>query len=145
MDNGAEKASEQINMLTRELETRDIAAVERIYRSQGFDYSLPDPKGSDILSALVLESAGAIRAAALLRLEVNAILLLDHRWQKPQVRLLALDQIHEASRKKAEAAGIGHANAWLPPEIERQFAPRLYDLGWERCLWNSYTRQVHNG
>lgn len=130
-------------MQTRELEIRDIAAVERLYRAQRFAYSLPDPKGSDILSALVLESAGEIRAAALLRLEVNAMLLLDHRWQKPQVRLLALRQIHEASRIKAEAAGIGHANAWLPPEIERQFAPRLYELGWTRCEWPSYTRQVN--
>jgi hypothetical protein len=121
----------------------DRAAIERFYRSQGYIYALPIPDNKDILSCLVLESAGDIRAAAILRLEVNAMLLMDHRWQKPQVRLIALQELHEAARKKAEEAGIEHANAWIPPEIENQFGPRLMELNWEKCLWPSYTRRVN--
>jgi hypothetical protein len=130
-------------MRIREWKESDEPILERFYHQQGFAYDLPDPKSADMLTALVLESAGEVRAAALLRLEVNAMLLLDNRWQKPQVRLIALQQIHEAARQKALGAGIEHANAWLPPEIEKQFAPRLMDLKWERCLWPSYTRQVN--
>ena len=120
----------------------DKDALKALFDSHGFAYELPDPRGSDILASLVLEEGNAVRAAAILRLEVNAFLLLDGNWATPRERWEALQVIHEAMRQRAEDAGIQEANCWLPEEIEKQFAPRIEELGWKRNLWNSYSRKV---
>lgn len=119
----------------------DKSALDSLFYAHGFDYDMPNVRGQDILSSLVLEEDG-VRAAALLRLEVNAFLLLDHEWATPQERWEGLQMLHEAMRQKAEDAGIEEANCWLPPEIEKPFAQRLESLQWKRNLWNSYSRKV---
>lgn len=119
----------------------DKSAFSSLFDAHGFAYELPDPKGSDILASLVLENS-EIQAAAMLRLEVNAFLLLNHEYGTPRDRWEALQIIHEAMRQKAEDAGINEANCWLPDDIEKAFAPRLEDLGWRKNLWNSYSRKV---
>ena len=132
-------------LIVRQYKDADKAALHYLFDARGFAYDLPDLKGSDILAALVLEEETKVRAAALLRLEVNAFLLLDGDWATPRDRWEALQIIHEAMRERAEHAGIKEANCWLPPEIEKQFAPRIEELGWRRNLWSNYSRKVKNG
>lgn len=127
--------------IIRPYESRDAAAIQGMFEAHGFAYGLPDPQAHDMLASLVLEN-GAVRTAALLRLEVNAFLLMDNNWSTPQHRWEALQSIHESMRRRAESAGIEQANAWIPQEIEKQFAPRLAELGWRKNVWNSYSRKV---
>lgn len=132
-------------MFLRNYQESDKIALESLFKSHNFDYTLPEANGDDILCALVLEEDGQIRAAAILRLEVNCFLLLDHKWGTPQERWEALQVIHEMARQKAENAGINEANCWPPPEIEKSFSDRLEALGWRQNLWNSYSRRVKEG
>lgn len=129
-------------LLLRNYQEADRTALESLFKAHNFEYSLPEANGDDILCALVLEDDGQIKAAAILRLEVNCFLLLDHEWGTPQERWEALQVIHEMARQKAEDAGIREANCWLPPEIEKPFAERLEMLGWRQNVWNSYSRKV---
>jgi len=128
-------------MTIRPFVESDGIALKALHDSHNFDYALPDPLGSDMLAALVLDD-GSIHAAALLRLEVNAFLLLDGDWGTPAERWGALKAIHEAMKGRAAGAGIEQANCWLPTEIEKAFAPRIEELGWRKNLWNSYSRTV---
>lgn len=129
-------------LAVREYQPEDVVEVERLFRANGFDYELPDPTGSDILSCMLLTDGEKTVMAALLRKEVNCMLLVDHRSGTPVDRWQRLQALHELARQKAEDAGIKEANAWLPPGVEKQFAPRLEMFGWKLNLWPNYSRKV---
>lgn len=128
-------------MEVRDYSQADLSDLEHLFQVNGFDYRFPRMDAEDILSCMVVADEH-VRMAAIQRLEVNCMLLIDHKWRTPGERWQYLQALHELARQKAEEAGIQEANSWIPPSVEKQFAPRLEFLGWRKNLWPNYARKV---
>jgi hypothetical protein len=131
----------------RPWQVTDVPFLEQMFRASGFQYEFPDPGSPEFLANLVLVDADNIpRQAILMRLTAEMFLLQDKSWETPGMRLEAFSQIHEASRRVAEAAGVSDVHAWLPPEIDASFGRRLTnEFGWKKQLWPCFSREIQNG
>ena len=131
-------------MRIRELERRDIPAVEELHRASGFDYPLPDFFGGDFarVSVVVDEDDKVIQVIAAKK-TVEMYLLMDGAWRNPRWRLQALMQGHEEMRLKLIESGYTDVNCWLPPEVEKSFGRRLERIfKWIPSRWKSYSRKL---
>lgn len=128
-------------MEVRDYSQADLSDLEHLFQVNGFDYRFPRMDAEDILSCMVVADEH-VRMAAIQRLEVNCMLLIDHKWRTPSERWQYLQALHELARQKAEEAGIQEANSWIPPSVEKKFATRLEFLGWRKNLWPNYARKV---
>ncbi len=145
-------------MLIREYQESDLAALQAIHATQGFDYALPDLRNPLFVTKLILTDtdpaqqnanrqleAGAtkILGAALLRLTAEAYLLLDPRAGTPRERWQWLLALHAAAERDAWQRGLEDVHAWLPPPIAKTFGKRVERLGWLRDdAWTPYCKRL---
>ncbi len=138
-------------MQIREYKASDLAQLQAIHASQGFDYAFPDLSNPLFVTKLVLTDADAdadastqqtnddiananekILAAAFLRLTAETYLLLDPKAGTPRARWQSLLALHAATHRDAWHRGLEDVHAWLPPSIAKKFGRRLQRLGWIR-------------
>ena len=141
-------------MQVREYKVSDLAQLEAIHASQGFDYAFPDLANPLFVTKLVLTDSDENRrqdvlrssgqtgatenanekvlAAAFLRLTAETYLLLDPNAGSPRDRWQSLLALHAATHRDAWQRGLEDVHAWLPPPIAQKFGRRLQHLGWIR-------------
>jgi hypothetical protein len=148
------------SMQVREYKQSDLAQLEAIHASQGFDYAFPDLSNPLFVTKLVLTDADAdknrrqdadatetanekILAAAFLRLTAETYLLLDPNAGVPRDRWQSLLALHAATQRDAWHRGLEDVHAWLPPQIAKKFGRRLQRLGWIRDdAWTPYCKKL---
>jgi hypothetical protein len=149
-------------MKIREYVPSDLAALQRMHASQGFDYAFPDLHDPIFVSKLVLEDrAGRPVMASLARLTCEMYLLIDRgnresglatpaetqargtrRGCSPRERYAQLVALQDAGQRDLIARGLDDAHAWLPPRIAGRFGRRLTALGWVRDdTWTPYCKR----
>ncbi|MGC1482349.1 MAG: hypothetical protein WA789_01030 [Candidatus Acidiferrum sp.] len=145
-------------MQVREYRESDLAALRAIHAAQGFEYPLPDLSNPLFVTKLILSETQAdegsgvddtkppqekIIGAALLRLTVEAYLLLDPKAGTPRDRWQWLLHLHAATERDAWQRGLEDVHAWLPPPIAHKFGKRITQLGWNRDdTWTPYCKRL---
>jgi hypothetical protein len=133
-------------MNIREYVPSDLAALQRMHASQGFDYAFPDLQDPIFVSKLVLEDReGRPVMASLARLTCEMYLLIDRESRdgcSPQERYAQLVALQDVGQRDLIARGLDDAHAWLPPRIAGRFGRRLTALGWVRDdTWTPYCKR----
>jgi hypothetical protein len=148
-------------MKVREYAATDLAALQRMHASQGFEYPFPDLHDPIFVSKLVLEDDdGRPAMASLARLTCEMYLLIDREAHEiraerrdgpqtsrvrgrcsPHQRYAQLLALHEVGQRDLISRGLDDAHAWLPPPIAKRFGRRLTALGWIRDdAWTPYCK-----
>lgn len=118
-------------MNVRQYEASDLSKIQALHRASGFRYDLPDLLGQEFFSRRVLADGDRLTMAGFLRLTAEAFLVCDPGWRTPAWRMEALRQLHTVCHRDAAEKGIAEVNAFLPPQVERQFGRRLKRMGWK--------------
>lgn len=128
----------------RDYQPEDFERLREIHDEMGLDYQFPDLGNPLFLVRKVLVVEGVIRAAAVARLEVEVMLLIDRSWGDADEKLAAMKMIQKAGMQDAWLQGVQYAVAWVPPQVEKVFAPYLKELGWEpdRDGWHTWSRPI---
>lgn len=149
-------------MKIREYAASDLATLQKMHASQGFEYPFPDVNDPIFVSKLVLEGDdGQPAMASLARLTCEMYLLVDREAHEsdaaprdgrqaaraggrysPRQRYAQLLALHDAGQRDLIARGLDDAHAWLPPAIAKRFGRRLAALGWIRDdTWTPYCKR----
>jgi hypothetical protein len=105
----------------------DLERIERIWRRQGFDYSMPDLDDPVFAIGKVAEDGSA---AAFVKIVGEAYLFLDPNRGTPFDRWRTLLTLHAEVREECAALGISEVGCVLPPGLPKAFHRRLARLGW---------------
>jgi hypothetical protein len=110
-----------------------------MYRESGLpENCLPALNDPRFVVKLVAEAAGKVVQAGFVKLIGEAFVLVDHSHSNPGERLDVLTEL--VARGLAGASRhVNEVSAWLPPEVEASFGPRLVELGWIKSPWSSYS------
>jgi hypothetical protein len=126
--------------MIREYEPRDLEALKRIHSRSGLPTScMPDLQSNLFCVKLCAEKSGQVVQAGFIRLIGEAFVLVDHTCENPGERWKTLTDLTMRALAEAHIAGLESVSAWIPPEVEKSFGPRLMDLGWIKSPWQSYT------
>ena len=133
-------------MNIRLYEPKDRAAVEAIHARQNLGYDFPDLERPTWMIRLVGEQDDKIVQAAFAHLTAEIFFMIDKGNGTPQERHLGFLQMQEVGRELAyKPGGLDDLHAFLPPQIERQFAKRMMRHGWKKALWPCYWADVTEG
>lgn len=114
-------------MRVRDYLASDFDRVKDIYLQRKYEFELPDLDHPLILSRKVLvDSEDIVRLAAFARLQVNAYLLVDGKWETPKMRLESMEKLQGAMIDRCKFFGVDEASA----QVEPRFARRLKGLHW---------------
>ena len=127
--------------MIRDLQPEDVPELERIHAASGLDYQLPDLTSPLFFVRKVLEDGGKIRAALVLKICAETMLLLDGK-QEPQEKLTEMQLLQSSVLSEAYGKGLDEIHAAIP---EIGFDRRLIQLGWtkDRPGWHLWTRSTH--
>lgn len=118
----------------------DLAAIERMHRESGLPANcLPVLTNPLFKVKIVADQQGKVVQAGFVKLTGEAFILVDHTHATPQERLDALEELVVHGLADAAKVGLDDVSAWLPPEVERAFGPRLKALGFRESPWKSYS------
>lgn len=127
----------------RNYEPSDFERVKEIHEAQKLDFSLPDLNSALFIVKQVFECDGRVVAAAFLRIEAEAYLLLDKGdWGDAVDKFNAIKSVQSAGLEDAWTKGIDNCVCWVPKEVNATFAKRLIELGWtqDREGWITWSR-----
>lgn len=129
-------------ILVRHYGMEDLAQVQLLHVRQGLAYTLPDPEAPSMLVRTVVEEAGEVTHAVLLRRTAEAYWIFDPAARK-RVRAGRLLMLHKEVAQLAGQAGFEDVHCWVPPEVAtKTFEKTLFRLGWEKPLWTCYRYEV---
>jgi len=121
----------------------DKSEIERIHRTQGFDYTLPDLDQPLFFIKLVGEEDGRIINAAFAHLTAEIYYMAEPTTGTPRQRMGNFLAMEDLFCKVAYVkGGLSDLHAWLPPQIEKAFGRRLMRLGWRRPLWTDFCKDL---
>jgi len=138
--------------MIRDYQPSDFEQLRQIHERQEIDFKLPeinrlDDRGNDtgeknplFFIAKVLEKRGTIRAALVLKICAETILILD-KDQEPQEKLAEMQELQSTVLDEAYRNGLDEIYAAVGPI---GFDKRLIQLGWEvdRPGWRLWSRQT---
>ena len=117
-----------------------MAVVREWHRQSGFGYPLPNLLSPLAVVRGVAERDGKIVAAGIVRLIGEEYLLLNPD-SSPTTRARAALELQAGLELDAKQFhGLDSISAWIPPEIEGEFAEKIVRLGWIKSPWQNYTR-----
>ena len=123
-------------MQIRPMEARDIPKIEEIYAKSPMKYDLPMLDSPNLLSALVMvddkDEPHVMLAAERV---AEMYLVMDHDWETPAYRAIALQNLHLEVGPRLRAIGIKSAYAFLGPDVPKGYDRRLYRLGAREMIW----------
>jgi hypothetical protein len=126
--------------MIREFRDEDWIAVKEIFmRSKLPEVCMPNTSDPLFLIRKVAEIDGEIPMAAFTKVTAEQYLLLDHGWASAHERWELLREMRDVVVNEADARGFRDLTAWIPPQIDKSFGPRLTQLGFVRSPYPSYT------
>ena len=122
-------------MLIRELQASDIPKIEAIYRRSPAKYDIPMLDSQMIESAYVMVDEDDEPHAMLAAERIAEIfLVLDHDWETPAFRAIALNELAQTVRGTMEAKQYRSAYAFLGDDIPKGYDRRLFQLGARKMM-----------
>jgi hypothetical protein len=122
-------------MFIRDLQPADIPKMEAIYKLSPAKYDLPLLDSKLIESALVMVDDDDEPHALIAAERVAEIfLVMDHRWETPAFRAVALAELAKATRDRMEASGYRAAYAFLGDDVPKGYDRRLFRLGARKMI-----------
>ena len=126
--------------MIREFRDEDWPALKEMFmRSQLPENCFPNTSNPLFLIRKVMEVNGEIPMAAFTKVTAEQYLLLDHGWRTAHDRWDLLIQMRDIVVTEARDRGFEDLTAWIPPQIDKSFGPRLTQLGFVRSPYPSYT------
>jgi len=127
-----------------EMLTEDIERINKIHETAGYDYRLPDFIDSPLFPVRrSVYSCGQFMAAALVKLNAEVYLFVDHNCGTPQERKEGLEALHRNLITSLGRLGLDQMYCVLPPEVEKSFGKRLEEAGWVKDRgWQKYTFEI---
>jgi len=124
----------------RPYDARDFEAIKKLHAKSGLpSVCFPDLQSRNLVVSIVRENGRGVTQAGFVKLTGEAYVLVDHDSETPQERWAELGELIAQGLAGAAAYGLDDVSAWLPPELEKSFGPRLESLGWIRSPWRNYT------
>ena len=126
--------------MVRDYQPSDLAALKVMHAAQGLDYQFPDIDSPLFFVRKVFSDGDKIRAALVLKICAETMLLLDGQ-QQPQEKLTEMQILQSSVLSEAYSKGLDEIHASIP---EIGFDKRLIQLGWskDRPGWNLWTRST---
>lgn len=127
-------------MKVREVREEDIPQLRAMHEASGYDFEFPDLLGPGFESVQVVENdAGELLGACAAKKSIEMVLFLDRGRAHPLVKLRAIALIHSAMRRILSELGFTEANAFLPPELVKNYGRHMMrKFGWQRS-WQGFT------
>lgn len=127
--------------MIRQYNVSDYDALKKIHAASGLPANcFPNLRSPlNVVSLCATGSKGQVTQAGFIRLTGEAYVLVDHEAGKAQERWQSLQELVAKALASAAQCGIEDCSAWLPPEVEKSFGPRLMDLGWIKSPWPTYS------
>jgi hypothetical protein len=127
-------------VLIRDFKLSDLEAVKELHAKSGLpSVCLPDLTNPLFFVKVVAESNGKVVQAGFVKLIGEAYILVDHDAGEPGERLSTLESVVCKGLSSASAKGLSDVSAWLPPDLEKSFGPRLKALGFIRSPWPNFS------
>lgn len=124
-------------MLLRAMRKDDIPKIEAIYRKSEAKYDLPMLDAKNVEEALVMVDEDDEPHVFLASEKVAELfLVMDHEFESPAFRLLAIDLLSKEMRVRLEAKGYNTVYAFLGPDIPKSYHRRLYKFGARKMIWD---------
>jgi hypothetical protein len=129
--------------VVRDYVPADFEQVRAIHERMQMDYLCPDLTDCLFVVKKVLESDGEIIAVTLARIEFETYLLLEPSLS-PLEKNLAMQALQPEFLKACRVVGAESVVAWIPENVEKKFAKRLNELGWQldRPNWRTWSRRT---
>lgn len=123
-------------MFIREMKPEDVPKIEAIYAKSPMKYDLPMLDSKNLMCPLVMVDDDDEPHVLLAGERVaEMFLVMDHEWQTPAFRAIALAELHSAVVPKLKQEGIRAAYAFLGPDVPRGYERRLWKLGARVMEW----------
>jgi hypothetical protein len=122
----------------------EVEAIRDIHAKSGMDFNLPVFVGNPRFPVqLSIRHNGSFLAAALVHVDAEIYLFLEHEVASPQVRYEGLEMLQNELVKRVRGLGLDTMYCVLPPQVEKAFGRRLLAHGWQRDRgWNKYTFEL---
>ncbi len=125
-------------MFIRAMTQSDIPKIEAIYAKSPIKYDIPMLDSPNLLSALVMvDEADNPRVMLAGERVAEMFLVMDHGWQTPAFRAIALNELHNEVVPRLQTMGIRSAYAFLGPDVPAGYDRRLYKLGARKMIWRA--------
>lgn len=127
-------------MKVRPYKDSDLPYLLQIHSEAGYGFPFPDFSSPFMGHVQVLVDTEDIPLMAVCAKLVPEITLLcaPHGTMHPLSKLKGIGLIHESMREVLTADGHDHAQAFVPPELEKNYARHLVrKFGW-RKTWSAY-------
>jgi hypothetical protein len=114
----------------------DIPKLQEIHGKSPMKYDVLELDGANLLTALVVcddEDSPHVMLAA--ERVAEMVLIMDHEWESPAFRNVALGELHRKIAPIVLGEGISSAYAFLGPDVPRGYDKRLYALGARQMIW----------
>jgi hypothetical protein len=122
----------------------EVNDIIRVHEQSGFNYKFPSFQGNPLFPIQrTVSMNGKFIAASLVKVEAEVYLFMNHTVGTPEDRWEALKNLHDDVVTKARLIGFDSLMCAVPPEIEKSFAPRLRELGWEEDRgWRKFVLEL---
>jgi hypothetical protein len=116
--------------MMRSLQKSDMEEIRRLYDESNLQDGWPD--FDEMTEAQVIVEEGKIVAVAATRMVPEMVLILGKGH--PAIRLYWLKLLYGKMLEFLRERGLKRAIAFVPPQIERAYARRLFQLGFQPGL-----------
>lgn len=119
---------------------KDQAALLGIHERMGSKYPLPNLDSPLVaIKELCRDDDGDILGGCAVKLIGEAYLWVDPNAPVRQ-RVMSIAHLTRRATTEAHRLALEDVSAWIPPDIEPQFAHLLTELGWRRSPWPCWSR-----
>ena len=118
-----------------------IEEIKKLHASMGLDYRFPDLDGPLIEAKAIVhdEHTGVVLGAGAIKRVGEAFLWLDiHASTRQKVK--AIRALNKIMVDAGKVLTLEEITAWIPAELEPQFAHMLGSLGWQKSPWPTWTK-----
>ena len=123
-------------MIIRPAKASDIPKLKALHASSLAKYDLPNLDDVNLITALiVVDEADEPKVLLLARRTAEISVVLDHDWESPAWRLLALKELVKEMHNQLVAQGFDDAYAFVGPDVPKSYVRRLMDMGCRLMDW----------
>ena len=117
-------------MIIRPIEPRDYEKVKELHAKSPAKYELPDFEGQNFIGGMVaVDENDEPRVILCFRRTAESYVVIDHDFDVPAYRLIALGELIEASKPRMIEKGYEDAIGTIGPDVPRSYLRRLQRFG----------------
>jgi len=119
-------------MVIRPIEPRDYEKVKALHAKAPAKYELSDFAGQNFIAGFVaVDESDEPRVLLCFRRTAEAYVVVDHEYDVPAMRLVALGELIEAAKPVMVAQGYEDAIGTIGPDVPKSYLRRLQRFGCE--------------